>query len=194
MCHTGPYTVPTAQLSLCHHPFPGHGKCQGRDGVCGAGWGAHCAHPSLLQSANPPHSPHVLPWWPSPRAHPTSHSTTSAQPPQARASSQGHRQGRQPPTPLSTAFSWFGFTLTAMLQCPLHLGSPLQEKMQMDQSSALLKSQVWGSELSAIPSWSSPGSSPKRANPGEGLQGHHRWCLCERDACWAPWQLHHSHV
>lgn len=54
MCHTGPYTVPTAQLSLCHHPFPGYGRCQGRDGFWVAGWGARCAHPPVLQSATPP--------------------------------------------------------------------------------------------------------------------------------------------
>lgn len=56
MCHTGPYTVPTAQLSLCHHPFPGHGRCQGRGGFWGAGLEALCAHPPVLQSANPPHT------------------------------------------------------------------------------------------------------------------------------------------
>lgn len=57
MCHTGPHIVPTAQRSLCHHPFPGHGKCQGRDGFWGAGWGARCAHPPVLQSAkSPPHT------------------------------------------------------------------------------------------------------------------------------------------
>ena len=58
-CHTGPYTVPTAQCSLFHHPFPGQGKCQGRDGFWGAGWGACCAHPPVLLSANPP--PHTHP-------------------------------------------------------------------------------------------------------------------------------------
>lgn len=169
--------------SLCHHPFPGHGKCQGRDGFWGAGWGARCAHPPALQSANPPPHTHPMscPWmpmsWPTPC--PT---------PLQVLSLPGH-DGRDGSPPHCSALSAPGLASPSQ---PCYSALWIQDLLSRrkwkwsELSSALIPG--LGLSTSVIPSQ----SSPKRANPGKELQGHHSpwerggWY---RGTCWAHRQL-----
>lgn len=142
---------------------PSQGMAGVREGMAFGEQGGELAVPipQCSKVQPPPHSPHVLRWWPCPSAHPTSHSTMSAQPPRVRASWQRHWQGRQLPMPLSTACFWFGFTLTAMLRCPLDPGSPLQEKMEMGQSSALHNPRSGAQDLLQYYPGAAPGAAPR---------------------------------